>query len=180
LPALPIALALSPEANPQALQTPRASLKPPGNHLSPLLDSSDLATEHTNLCSDGIPEDSENAIDSDPDPGCLDSNPSDQDNNASATQPEDPLMLPGLQSLFENTKLEDLLVTVKFIQALQLVSHDNIYCQMEQSTIKWLRNLSTMPFNITSFPDLCLGIDLFFANMNSSINSFNANRNAIL
>ena len=47
----------------------------------------------------------------------------------------------GLQSLFENTQLEDLLTTVKFIQALQLASHDDVHCKMEQSAIQRLRNL---------------------------------------
>ena len=89
-------------------------------------------------------------------------------------------MWPGLQSLFENTQLEDLLTTVKFIQALQPASHDDVRCKMEQSTIQRPRNSPTMPFNITLLPDLCLSINLFLANMNSSIDSFNANWNAIL
>ena len=56
----------------------------------------DLASEHPTFCSDGTPEDSENTINSDPDPGCLDSDPSNQDTNSSATQPEDSLMWLGL------------------------------------------------------------------------------------
>ena len=51
---------------------------------------------------------------------------------------------------------------------------------MEKNIIQRLRNPPTTPFDITSLPDLRLSIDLFLANMNSSINSFNANRNAIL
>jgi len=51
---------------------------------------------------------------------------------------------------------------------------------MEKNVIQRLRNPPTTPFDITSLPDLRLGIDLFLANMNSSVDSFNANRNAIL
>ena len=51
---------------------------------------------------------------------------------------------------------------------------------MDQNTIQQLRNPPTAPFDIGSLPDLCLGLDLFLANMNSSIESFNANRGAIL
>ncbi|KIJ97449.1 hypothetical protein K443DRAFT_39775, partial [Laccaria amethystina LaAM-08-1] len=70
--------------------------------------------------------------------------------------------------------------TVEFIQALQSASHDDIHCKMEQSAIQRLRNPPTTPFDVTLLPDLRLGIDLFLANMNSSVDSFNANRNAIL
>ena len=166
-----------------------ASLIPPINPSLPpsfksssfsFLNSLDLATEHPTFCSDGTPEDSENTINSDPDPGCLDSDPSNQDTNSSATQPEDSSMWLGLQSLFKNTQLEDLLTTVEFIQALQSASHDDVHCKMEQSAIQQLKNAPTTPFDITLLPDLCLGIDLFLANMNSSVDSINANQNAIL
>ena len=174
---------------PQSPQTLAASLIPPVNPSLPpssesssfsSLNPSDLATEHPTFCSDGTPEDSENTINSDPDPGCLDTDPSNQDTNSGATQPEDSSTWPGLQSLFENTQLEDLLTTVKFIQALQSASHDDVHCKMEQSAIERLRNPPTTPFDVTLLPDLRLGIDLFLANMNSSVDSFNANRNAIL
>jgi hypothetical protein len=51
---------------------------------------------------------------------------------------------------------------------------------MDQNAIQRLRNPPTIPFDISSLPDLRLGLDLFLANMNSSVNSFNANRDAIL
>ena len=106
--------------------------------------------------------------DSDPDPGCLDLDPSGQDSNA-GTQ------LPNLESIFKNTCLEDLLTAIKFIRALQSASLDDTHCKMDQNTIQWLRNPPTAPFDIGSLPDLHLGLDLFLPNMNSSIESFNAN-----
>lgn len=137
-------------------------------------DSLDRATEHQPIHCDSTTEDSD-TVDTDPDPGCLDSDPSDRD----TTQPEDSSW-PNLESIFENTRLEDLLNTIEFIRALQSASHDDIHCKMEQSAIQRLRNPPTTPFEVTSLPDLRLGIDLFLANMNSSVDSFNANRNAIL
>ena len=106
--------------------------------------------------------------DSDPDPGCLDLDPSGQDSDA-GTQ------LPNLESVFENTCHEDLLIAIKFIWALQSASLDDTHCKMDQNTIQLLRNPPTAPFDIGSLPNLCLGLDLFLANMNSSIESFNAN-----
>ena len=121
--------------------------------------------------------------DHDPDPGCLDLDPSGQleDSNA-GTLPEDPSlgMLPNLESIFENTCLEDLLTSIEFIRALQSASHDDTHCKMDQNAIQRLRNPPTTPFDISSLPDLRLGLDLFLANTNSSIESFNANRDAIL
>ena len=174
---------------PQSPQTLAASLIPPINPSLPpsfksssfsSLNPSDLATEHPTFCSDGTPEDLENTINSDPDPGCLDTDPSSQDTNSGATQPEDLSTWLGFQSLFENTQLEDLLTTVKFIQALQLASHNDVHCKMEQSAIQRLRNPPTTPFDVTLLPDPHLGIDLFLANINSPFDSFNANQNAIL
>ncbi|KAF8895750.1 hypothetical protein CPB84DRAFT_1748364 [Gymnopilus junonius] len=130
--------------------------------------------------SDSTLEDSKNNINSDPDPGCLDSDPSDQDNDASTTQLEDSLTWPNLEHLFENAHLKDLLNSIEFILVLQSASHDDIHCKIEKNAIQQLRNPPMMPLDITSLPDLCLSIDLFLANMNSSINSFNANQNAIL
>lgn len=163
-----------------------SSLEPPNHPLPPCsssfsaLDFPDLATEHQPFPSNSALEDSKNNIDSDPNPGCLDSDPSNQDNNAGTTQLEDSLTWPNLESLFENTHLDDLLNSIQFIQALQSASHDNIHCKMEKSTIQRLRNPPTTPLDVASLPDLHLSIDLFLANMNSSINSFNANRNVIL
>ena len=51
---------------------------------------------------------------------------------------------------------------------------------MKQSAIQQLRNPPTRPFNVTLLPDLKLGINFFLANLNSSVNSFNANQNVIL
>ncbi len=51
---------------------------------------------------------------------------------------------------------------------------------MNRGAIERLRNPATTPFDISSRPDLRIGLDLFLANMNSSVNSFNANRNAVL
>ena len=135
-------------------------------------------------CDDCLPfdstfEESDNA--SDPDPGCLDLDPSGQDSNT-GTQLEDPslAMLPNLESVFENTCLEDLLTAIEFIQALQSASHDDTHCKMDQNAIQKLRNPPSAPFIISSLPDLCLGLDLFLANMNSSIESFNANWDVFL
>ena len=84
---------------------------------------------------DSTLEDSKNNINSDPDPGCLDSDPSDQDNNASTAQPEDSSTWLNLESIFENTHLKDSPNSIKFIWALQSASHDGIHC-------KWRRTLS--------------------------------------
>jgi hypothetical protein len=129
----------------------------------------------------GAFEESDNDA-SDPDPGCLDLDPTaGQDGNA-GTQLEDPslAMLPDLESIFENTCLEDLLTAIAFIRALQSASLDDSHCKMDQNAIQRLRNPPTIPFDISSLPDLRLGLDLFLANMNSSVDSFNANRDAIL
>lgn len=121
---------------------------------------------------------------SDPDPGCLDlDDPSGRDSNAGTQlDSEDPSLaiFPNLESVFENACLEDLLTAIEFIRSLQSASHDDTHCKMDQNTIQRLRNPPTTPFDISSLPDLRLGLDLFLANLNSSIESFNANRDAIL
>ena len=89
-------------------------------------------------------------------------------------------MLPNLESVFENTCLEDLLMAIEFIWALQSASHDDSHCKMDQNAIQQLRNPPTTPFDISSLPDLCLCLDLFLASMNSSIESFNTNQDVIL
>ena len=114
-----------------------------------------------------------------PDPGCLDLDASNEDSSASNTQVEDPLPL-NLESIFENTCLEDLLTAIEFIWALQSASHDDPHCKMDQNAIERLRNPVNTPFDISSRPDLCIGLDLFLANMNSSVKSFNANCDAVL
>ena len=120
---------------------------------------------------------------SDPDPGCLDlDDPSGRDSNAGTQlDSEDPPLAipPNLESVFENACLEDLLTAIEFIRSLQSASHDDTHCKMDQNTIQRLRNPPTTPFDISSLPDLRLGLDLFLANLNSSIESFNANRDAI-
>lgn len=127
---------------------------------------------------DGAFDESDNNA-SNPDPGCLDLDASNEDSSASNTQVEDPLLL-NLESIFKNTCLEDLLTAIKFIWALQSASHDDPHCKMDQNTIKWFRNPVTTPFDISSHPDLCIGLDLFLTNMNSSVKSFNANCDAVL
>ncbi|KJA24703.1 hypothetical protein HYPSUDRAFT_135758 [Hypholoma sublateritium FD-334 SS-4] len=89
-------------------------------------------------------------------------------------------MFQTLENIFENTCLEDLITAIEFIRALQCASHDDIHCKIDQSTIHRLRNPPNTPFDISSLPDLRLGLDLFLANMNSSVESFNANRDAIM
>ena len=115
----------------------------------------------------------------DPDPGCLDLDSSGQE-AATVLRSADLSMLPSLESIFQNTRLEDLLTAVKFIQLLQSASHDDVHCKMDQGTIQRLRNPPAILFDVSSHPDLCLGLDLFLANLNSSIESFNANRDAIM
>ena len=66
--------------------------------------------------------------DSDPDPGCLDLDPSGQDSDA-GTQ------LPSLGGVFENTCLEDLLTAIKFIQ------HFFSLHLLMILTAKWIRTL---------------------------------------
>ena len=99
-----------------------------------------------------------------------------------STQLGGPLLatFPNLESIFENTRLEDLLTAIDFIWALQTASHDDPHCKMNRDAIERLRNPATTPFDISSRPDLRIGLDLFLANMNSSVNSFNANRNTVL
>ena len=98
-----------------------SSLEPPNHPLPPssssfsALDVSDPATEHQPFSSNSALEDSENNINSDPDPGCLDSDPSNQDNNASTAQPEDSSTWLNLESIFENAHLEDSLNSIEFI-----------------------------------------------------------------
>jgi hypothetical protein len=191
---LPIELAPSAaEATPQLSKSQSlassASLDHPNPPLpassSSLAISTDLpAAQQDRLPFDSAFEESEDKAsesDSDPDPGCLDLDPSSQDRNT-GTQLEDPSLaiLPNLESVFENTCLEDLLIAIEFIRALQSASHDDTHCKMDQNAIQRLRNPPTTPFDISSLPDLRLGLDLFLANMNSSIKSFNANRDAIL
>ena len=117
----------------------------------------------------------------DPDPGCLDLESAlSRSINADAQQGPQLTMFQSLENIFENTCLEDLITSIEFIRALQSASHDDIHCKIDQSTIDRLRNPPSTPFDISSLPDLRLGLDLFLANMNSSVESFNANRDAIM
>ena len=112
----------------------------------------------------------------DPDPGCLDLESAlSRSINADAQQGPQLTMFQSLENIFENTCLEDLITSIEFIRALQSASHDDIHCKIDQSTIDRLRNPPSTPFDISSLPDLRLGLDLFLANMNSLVESFNAN-----
>ncbi len=121
--------------------------------------------------------------DSDPDPGCLDLNPSnDEDCSVSGPRPANSSVptLPNYESIFEDTHLEDLLTAINFIRALQSASHDDPHCKMDRNAIKRMRNPPTVPVDIGSSPDIRLGLDLFLANMNSSVKAYNANRDAFV
>ena len=77
-----------------------------------------------------------------------------------STQLGGPLLatFPNLESIFENTCLKDLLTAIDFIWALQTASHDDPHCKMNRDAIERLRNPATTPFDISSRPDLRIGL----------------------
>ena len=176
------------EATPQLSRSHSLASSAPLDHPNPPLPTSsgsfatstdlpDPAAQQDRPPFDSTFEESDNNA-ADPDPGCLDLDP----NSNAGAQLEDPSLatLPNLESVFKNTCLEDLLTAIKFIQGIQSASHDDTHCKMDQKAIQRLRNPPTAPFDISSLPELRLGFDLSLANMKSSIESFKANRNAIL
>lgn len=110
------------------------------------------------------------------DPGCLEeASPAENigDTNLNSYEEE-------LKTIFEATKLEDLQITVQFIEALKSASLEDKYNKMDSKWLHRLRNPPTQIFSIENHPDLRLGLETFLVSMKSSVNTYVSMHEAIL
>ena len=115
-----------------------------------------------------------NEVRPDSDPGCLDEET--QNENEGLLQP--PYV--DLEELSNLTKLTDIKIAMRFIQALERASLDGPHSHLDDDTLARLRNPpTTVPRDMVN-PDLRLGLELFLASLNSSQKTYSASRNAIL
>lgn len=85
-----------------------------------------------------------------------------------------------LDNIFEVARLSDFLTSIKFINALRNATLDGEHSSLSPSTIERIRNPVCKLFDFNEDPDLRLGLDLFMASINSSNDSYNSTRDAIL
>ena len=85
-----------------------------------------------------------------------------------------------LKTIFEATQLEDLRVTVQFIEALQSATFDDKYNNMDSKWLHRLRNPPTQIFDIEKHPDLRLALETFLVSTKSSVDTYITMHEAIL
>ena len=112
-----------------------------------------------------------------PDPGCQ----LKQEESLDMTQNQE-FMPPDidLEELSNLTKLMDIKIAVLFIQALEKASLDGSHSHLNDNMLAQLQNPpKTVPNNMVD-SDLCLGLDLFLATLNSSQKTYSASHDVIL
>lgn len=106
-------------------------------------------------------------------PGCLDEDLPPINNNTGDYEHE-------LNDIFEAAVLDDLRVSIQFIQGLQTASLDDKYNKMDLKSVLRLRNPPQHAYDIQSRPDLRLGLEIFLVSTRSSVETYNTTREAIL
>ena len=148
---------------------------------------SPLASPNLNLDADDEQSQSEVGSHQAPDPGCqeLDRNePAEGEGNGDVGIGQDegecgvdgPINLEELSDLAHN---EEIKIAMDFIRALEAASLDDEGMRLEPEALERLRNPPQRPTDILS-PDLRLALDLFIAVGNSSQETYNAVRSAIV
>ena len=108
------------------------------------------------------------------DPGCLEQDSPEHLNVDTHSYEQE------LKSIFEATRLEDLRITVQFIEALQSAMLDDRYNNMDRKWLDRLRNPPKQTFDIENHPDLRLGLETFLISTKSSVDTYIQMREAIL
>lgn len=114
------------------------------------------------------------------DPGCLDDIAQSDDAQATGFENQETHHLQvDLEELASLAHLQDIKITMEFIQALEAASLDDEHNRLDEETVKRLRNPHTKPVDVSN-PDLRLGLDLFLNSIKSAQENYSATRSAIL
>ena len=124
---------------------------------------------------DGPADVYEEVIDAGPDLGRL-ANP-DVDSRSPSPNPDSP-SVPDIEELCGLVEDEDIQLNLEFIKAIRCSSLDNEGTGIDPEDLLRLRNPPTHELTLEHDPDVRLAIDLFLANYNNPIASFDKNREA--
>ena len=85
-----------------------------------------------------------------------------------------------LDNIFDVARLSDFRITIEFINALRNAALDGQHSNLSALSLEKIQNPVCEPFDLNKNPDLRLGLDLFMACSNSSNNTYNFTREALM